>query len=481
MLKQLPDLKPLNHEQKDAIIYLLWEQVQLLRTEAAACRQKIKKLEDQIAKNSQNSSKPPSSDNFQKPNPKSLREKSGKKPGGQPGHPGSGLKQREIVDEKIIYTVKHCFHCHASLKQVAADYERRQVFDVPLLTIKVTEHQIEKKICPCCGVTNKANFPEDISQPTQYGPRIKALMIYLNQYQLLPYERLAELFADVFSHRLSKGTLVKTVKRCFSHLIGIENIIKQLMQKTPVLHADESGFRVHKKLNWCHVASTEQVTLYNIHAKRGGDAMTAMGVLPNYQGILIHDHFNPYFALDCQHALCNAHHLRELTFIAEQHKQRWAKHMIALLLAIKKQVGEHINQGTALPLSRINAFERCYDEIIMRGLWCPDNIPKATFKKRGVSAQTKAKNLLDRLRFEKQYVLAFMYNPAIPFDNNQAERDIRMVKVKQKISGCFRSFAGAKWFCRNRSYISTARKQKQNVLEVLRRTFTGSPFIPAGA
>jgi len=308
VLKQLPDLTKLNHAEKDELIRVLWEcaqQVRLLQVELATCKQRIKHLEDQLAKNSQNSSKPPSSYGF-KPNPKSLREKSGKNPGGQPGHSGSGLEQREAVDEKIIHSVERCADCHASLANVAVSYERRQVFDIPPLKIKVTEHQVEQKICPCCG-------------------------------------------------------------------LKVERVIKQLLLKTNYLHADESGLRVRKKLHWCHVA------------------------------------------------------------------------------------------------------------IVMQGLWHPDNIPKQNPKKRGIAAQTKAKNLLDRLRFEKHRVLAFMYNPAISFDNNQAERDIRMVKVKQKISGCFRSFAGAKWFCRNRSYISTARKQKQNVLDVLQRALTGSPFIPANA
>lgn len=484
MLEHLPDLTKLSHAEKDELIRVLWEfakQVQALQIELNACKHRIKHLEDQLAKNSQNSSKPPSSDGYKKPDPKSLRGKSGKKPGGQPGHPGFGLEQRNEVDEKIIHSVERCSGCDASLENVVASYECRQFFDIPPLKVNVTEHRVEQKICSSCGLKNQGVFPEGVEQPTQYGSRIKALITYLNQYQLLPYGRLAEFFADVFSHRLSKGTLVKTVKRCFKRLATTEEVIKQLLQKAPCLHADESGLRVLKKLHWCHVASTDQLTFYGIHPKRGGDAIQAMNILPNYQGTLIHDHFDPYFSLDCLHALCNAHHLRELIFIAEQHQQEWAKHLIALLLAIKKQVAEHAAENITLSPIRIAAYERCYDEIIMQGLWHPDNIPKPAPRKRGVIAQSKAKNLLDRLRFKKRRVLAFMYNPSIPFDNNQAERDIRMVKVKQKISGCFRSFEGAKWFCRNRSYISTARKQKQNVLEVLRHALMGSPFIPASS
>jgi transposase len=481
VFEQLPDIKALSHEQKDALIVLLWEQIQLLRSEVIECKKTIKQLQEQISKNSQNSSKPPSSDGLTKPSPKSLRGKSNRKPGGQPGHPGSGLEQREEVDEKKVHAIasEHCSGCQTSLKDVVESYERRQVFDIPPLKIRVTEHQIARKICPCCGLKNEGVAPEDVMYPTQYGSRIRALITYLNQYQLLPYERLAEFFADVFSHRISKGTLVKTVKRCFTHLSPVEEGIKQLLQKTEKLHADESGLRVLGKLHWCHVASTDTLTFYDVHAKRGGQALTDMGILPNYQGTLIHDHFNPYFAFSCQHALCNAHHLRELTFIAEQQKQEWANHLIGLLLAMKKQVEAHQAEGLPLRPSRMEAFERCYDEIIMQGLWHPDNLVKRPPKKRGVVSQTKAKNLLDRLRFERQRVLAFMYDPTIPFDNNQAERDIRMIKVKQKISGCFRSFAGAKWFCRNRGYISTARKQKQNVLGALQGVFTGLPFLPA--
>lgn len=462
-------------------IYRLEEKIEGQDLQIQTQAKEIAKLKSQLAKNSSNSSKPPSSDGLSKPNPQSLRGKSGKNRGGQPGHKGHRLEPHPNPDAITQHLLESCAYCAHDLTDTElSGYEPRQVFDIPPIKIHVTEHQAEKKRCPRCKQTNTASFPEGVTQPTQYGVRIKALLTYMNQYQLLPYERLGELCEDVFNHHLSRGTLVNIIKSCHEKLDVFSTCLKEILKEATYLHCDESGFRVINKLHWCHVVSTKILTHYDVHAKRGKEAINAIGILGDYNGRLIHDHFKPYYQYASQHALCNAHHLRELKFVEEHFKQDWAKHMSALLLAIKKQVGIHRIQGEPLPQHRINTYQRCYDELLMIGIWHPDNIPKQgnSNKKQGQKKQTKAKNLIDRLRFHQHEVLAFMYDSNIPFTNNQAEQDIRMLKVKQKISGCFRSYQGAKWFARIRSYISTARKQGQNTIEVLQNAFENSPFIP---
>jgi transposase len=472
-MERLPDLSKLNHEEKDALIVALWNHIQHLE-------ERIKKLEDQLSKNSHNSSKPPSSDGLYKPNPKSLRQKGQRKTGGQLGHKGSQLAKHPNPNTEILHTLNQCGKCGHSLFDVLpCDYERRQVFDIPPLKLQVIEHCIEVKQCPKCHQKITACFPDGVTQATQYGERIKSLMIYLNHYQLIPYGRVKEFFWDIFNHKISEGTVFNQTVECFERLAKTEEKISELLQQASNLHCDESGIRAIGKLHWCHVASTDKLTAFTLHSKRGLEAIEQMNILTHYRGTLIHDHFKPYWNYEIRHALCNAHHLRELTFIYEQYKQIWAKQMIDLLLAIKKQVTWHRENELSFLPSRVEAYERCYFEIIHIGLWHPDNIIISTRSKRGFKKQSKAKNLLDRLRHHQKSVLAFMYDFSIPFDNNQAERDIRMVKVKQKISGCFRSFENGRRFCRIRSYLSTARKNGQHILEAIENVFRGTPFIPS--
>lgn len=442
--------------------------------------ERVKILEDQVNKNSRNSSKPPSTDGFNKP--KSQRRKSGKPAGGQNGHPGHTLKMVANPDHTVVHPVSCCSGCGSSLEQTPVKgYERRQVFDLPPIRVETTEHKAEKKVCPHCGCQNRASFPAGVQQPVQYGPQLKAVAVYLNQYQLLPYERTSELFADLFNHNLSQATLVNANQACYLSLADAEEKVKQLIQASPVVNCDETGVRIEGKLNWLHVVSTEKVTHYAVHAKRGHTATQEIGILPEFSGVAVHDSWKPYYQYGFQHALCNAHHLRELTGILEQDKQEWPREMIELLLEIKKAVEQAKVSGKShLTSIQIEDFLQRYGQIIEKGLAeNPPPDPGDKPGKRGKKKQSKAKNLLDRLDEHRREVLAFMYDFRIPFDNNQAERDIRMTKVQQKISGVFRSTQGAKAFCRIRGYISTVRKNCFSVIDAIRAAFHGDPFVPA--
>ena len=444
-----------------------------------ALQERVKILEAQLHKNSRNSSKPPSTDGFFKP--RSQRQKSDKPVGGQKGHPGHTLQMVDNPHRTIIHRVSRCNNCGSSLEETQAiGYERRQVFDLPPIKVEITEHQAEKRLCPHCGCLNKASFPEEIQQPVQYGPRLKAIAVYLSQYQLLPYERASELFADLFGHQLSQATLVNANQTAYEILEPAEQEIKRQVVDSPVVHVDETGMGVNGKREWLHVASTGILTCYAAHPKRGHEATEAMGILPDFQGVAVHDFWKPYFKYDCRHALCNAHHLRELTGILEQDKQEWAKDMIDLLLEIKKAVDKRRTVADKLNPVQIKGFEERYDQVIETGMAeNPPPISRGQPGRRGRKKQSKAKNLLDRLHEHRQKALAFMYDFNVPFDNNQAERDARMMKVQQKISGTFRSAQGANIFCRIRGYISTVRKNSLSVIDAIQAAFEGHPFIPA--
>ncbi len=466
---------------------LLREENRLLRSENEALRlalqaaiEQIKKLEAQLSKNSKNSSKPPSSDGFKKPSPKSLRKNGKRKTGGQPGHEGKTLNQVESPDIIVTHTADRCESCSTSLVAVEClGVELRQEVDLPVIQPIVTEHQAEIKVCPRCGHAAKGQFPKDITQGVQYGPRIKATANYLSHYQLLPYARLQELFEDVFTVPLSEGTLFNVNAVCYEKLQGYELQVRQHLINSPVAHFDESGLRVMKELHWLHVASTEKLTLYEMHKKRGKEAMDAIGILPYFTGRAVHDHWKPYFHYGSKHGLCNAHHLRELTYHEEQYGQRWAEKMKECLLEIKKEVDDLKQQGSfKMPLERLSYFGRRYSHILREGLKEIPPVHQAQ-KKRGKLKQHPAKNLADRLSSFKGETLAFMYDFTVPFTNNQGEQDIRMIKVKQKISGCFRSQQGGKMFCRTRGYISTARKNGLNPLDALTDLFKGTPFMPS--
>lgn len=453
------------------------QQVETLVQEQAAT---IQALQDRLAKNSGNSSKPPSSDGLKKPRTHSLRQKTGRKPGGQKGHQGHTLKMRDNPDHIEAHQLDCCPHCRCDLASVSpSGYVRRQVFDVPPVSIEVTEHQAEIKECPHCQTMVQAVFPPEVSQPVQYGSRLKAQASYLNSYHFIPHARTAELFGDFYGHAPAPA-LIKEANQAVEtgSEPALDAIYEQLSQ-AEVAHFDESGLRVAGKTQWLHVASTEELTWYQVHPKRGQEAMTDIGILPTFSGRAVHDHWPSYQTFDtCDHAYCNAHHLRELQFVTDQYQQPWAAQMAHLLLDIKAQVAQTALVADALTPEQITHFEQRYDDILQQGFQANPPPIEPPPKHRGRTKQSPPKNLLDRLDKYKPDTLAFMYDFHVPFDNNLAERDVRMIKVKQKVSGSFRTELGAKTFCAIRSYISTVRKQGGHVITAIQQALNGNPFIP---
>jgi len=465
-------------QSEDAIAALFERLTGIIRTLEA----RVQVLEDQVAKHSGNSSKPPSSDGLRKPRAARPRKRGQRRSGGQVGHPGQTLLAVEQPDHLQVHPVSQCAQCHTALAAVSAQaWEKRQVFDLPGVRLEVTEHQAERKACPACGHVTQAPFPPGIDPPVQYGPRVKAQAVYFHHYPFIPLDRTAEVFADLYGHRLSEGTLVAAGAVTALQVAPVVAQIKDYLIHQPGLtHFDETGLRVAGRLQWLHSASTAQVTYYACHPKRGTQAMDAIGILPTLRGRAMHDHWSAYFRDPIRHALCNAHHLRELAFIAEQYRQRWASRLLELLLTIKAAVDKaRAQQRAALAPGQLTRFAHQYDALVRQGLRQNRASPSpAPPPRRGRPKQSPPKNLLDRLKAHKADVLAFMYDFDVPFDNNQAERDVRMVKVKQKISGGFRSEPGAQLFCHIRSYISTVRKNGQRVIDALHAAVLGQPYIP---
>ncbi len=444
---------------------------------------RIQALEDQAAKNSRNSSKPPSSDGLKRPKPKSQRKRSGKKTGGQPGHKGHTLKAVEQPHHIEVHTVEQCVHCQVSLAEVSANsYEARQVFDLPPVSVEVTEHRAEAKCCPKCGRMSRAEFPAAVTQPVQYGPGIKAQAVYFNQNHFISLERTAEILADLYDQPMAEATIIAACQEVAEQVEPVQAAVKEhLIHTAEPAHFDETGMRVENKLRWAHVASTEKVTHLAVHDNRGAKALEEIGIYANRKGKGIHDGYSSYYQFaGIEHGLCNAHHLRELEFIHEQYGQDWADDLSNLLGEIKKTVEVAQQQGQwVLGQAQLVSFESRYERLLEEGYRANPPPEEPPPKKRGRKKQSKPKNLLDRLRDHKQEVLAYMYDFKVPFDNNQAERDLRMVKLKQKVSGCLRTKEGAELFCQIRGYTATARKNGLSALAALHMALVGSPFYPS--
>jgi transposase len=451
----------------------------------AELREEVAGLKAQLAANSRNSSRPPSSDGLAKPPaPKSLRRPSGRKPGGQPGHEGRHLERVECPDEIVRYVPSLCEGCGGGLadSQVVGE-EARQVFDLPPVRLAVCEHRTQRRRCACGHVTS-AGFPVDVNAPAQYGPRMRALVIYLIAVQHLPYQRAAGLLADWLGAPLSTGTLIQFVKDGADDLGEFLDRVHEQIIDSPVVHFDETGARAGGRGRWLHSASTQTLTVYALHDRRGTEGIDHARVLPRFQGIAVHDGWPQYRTYTgAIHALCNAHHLRELLAIIEQDPegQSWAAKIDMLLRALHttaeqaKAAGEQSFDPWTLA-----GYRAAYEQIIALGHHQnpPGTIPTG---KRGVIKQTPARNLLVRLDRDREQVLRFAHNFEVPFDNNLAERDIRMIKIQQKISGCWRTTTGADRFLALRAYISTTRKQGRNTIDALARLAKHQPWLPATA
>ena len=438
---------------------------------------RIEALEAKLGTNSANSSKPPSSDGLAKKT-HSLRGSSGKPPGGQTGHKGTTLKRAlptQTIDHPLL---QRCVHCHrALLLEEARVVECRQVIDVPVAAFDVIEHRTLGLTC-CCGQSHISNFPSAVSEAVQYGPNVKALCVHLTQGQMLPYARAAELIDDVYGLSISPGTLVAWVAEAQVVLQATANVIASQLHAAPLVHADESGLRVAGKLQWLHVAANETLTWYGLHAKRGLDAIQAHGILPKRTGVLVHDCWAPYWKLDdCIHALCNAHLLRELVYVEELTGQAWPKAMMDFLLSANELGEVRRQKQSAFDTEDIATFRLIYDSIIDEGEQLNPEMDKSA-SKRGRKKQSIAFNLLRRFRQHADAILLFISDLTVPFTNNLGERAIRMQKVKQKISGCFRTVGGAENFCVIRSCLDTLRKQGHGMLEVLQQAFAGNPIQP---
>jgi transposase len=458
--------------QQQEMISHLQQQITVLLAQVAT-------LEQQGKRDSHNSHLPPSSDRFVR-QPKSLRQKSGKKPGGQEGHRGTTLQFSPTPDAVIVHGVNRCEHCHQDLTAVmAVTVERRQVIEVPSPRVLVQEHRAEGKCCPHCQQHTTAPFPAGVRAPVQYGASIGARAVYLSQQQLLPFGRVCEVMADLVGVALSEGSVRDMIERCRSNLGTVEPQIKTALRKVGVIHQDETGVYVANTRHWMHVTATNTLTHYQVHRSRGHEALEAIGILPGYSGISIHDSFGSYFLYDCQHALCNVHLLRELTYLAEELGLWWAAKLKALLLDMKEATEQAREQGKHWlhPLEVVD-WQHQFLDLLAEGDHAHPRAP-APPGQRGRVKQHPARNLLDRLRKHQHAVWAFLQDLRVEFDNNQAERDLRMVKVQQKVSGCFRSVAGAEAFARIRGYLSTLRKQEMPLLVALEATLLGHPILPS--
>ncbi len=447
-----------------------------------------RELEAQLAqaqRDSHTSSKPPSSDGLRRKT-RSLRTPSGKKAGGQLGHRGETLHLVATPDAVVEHRPAVCTHCQTPLSKApeaaVVGRERRPVRELPPVCLVVTEHQALQVRCPACQQVSVGAFPTEVPSRAQYGPPVRALAVYLVEEQLVPLGRTQQLLADLFGAQLGRGTLVSWVQQAARVLAPVEQQLKAALERAPVRHCDETGVRRAGTLAWAHVTSTARLTHYAIQAKRGQEATKAIGILPAYTGVSVHDGWASYRAYPgCRHALCNIHHLRELTFLEEAYQQSWATALKALLREMKAAADQARAAGLGrLPTAQHAALVARYEALLANGL-AANPPPARRAGQRGRLKQSPARNLLERLTLGQGQVLAFLDDLAIPFDNNQAERDLRTLKVQQKVSGCFRSDPGGDAFARLRSYLSTLRKQGHALFAALQSVFAGPLLYPAWA
>jgi transposase len=462
-----PDLSTLSSEQKDVLILALWD--------------RLDKLEAMLLKNSSNSSKPPSSDGFKR-KPKSRRAAGKASPGGQKGHPGSTLKRVAVVDEVQLHSPPaRCDACGSKLDMRLATVrtDGRQVIDLPPVRVKVVEHRLQHVRCRC-GRLHAGCYPEAVTQAVQYGPAIKAALVYLTQYQHVPMKRCTSAMQDLFGVHISPASVHAAIAQAHAAVRPIVQALSESMLHAPVVHFDETGMRVGKKLHWMHSASTDTAVVYEVHARRGREALQAFNLLPRFKGVAVHDGWPSYDSFKVIHALCNAHHLRELEFVVDSTRQQWAQDMIALLV----QMNRAVDASTAAVLSTkvAAAYRRRYQRLLAQGRQDnPEVMIDPTRKdKRGGIKQSFARNLIRRLDERASDVLRFMTQAQVPFTNNLAERDIRMPKLKQKVSGCYRSFAGAQAYCAIRSYLGTLRKRSGDLMQALNMLFATHSLPVAG-
>lgn len=433
-------------------------------------RARIDELERRLGLNSANSGKPPSSDGLKTPTRQrtmSLRESSNRKPGGQPGHPGETLRQVSDPTFVVDHYPRACQGCGWPLpSETSTDYQARQVFDLPPPPpLEVTEHRAHSCLCDRCGASTQAEFPPEVTAPVQYGTRLMGLVVYLLPYQFIPEDRLVELMADLFGVKLAAATLARFSRRCAQRFQGFVAGVCEAVQTSAVKHLDETGFRIGKRLHWLHVAATERMSFYRFSPKRGS-------LLEGLRGICVHDHWKPYYTLKgVLHALCNAHHLRELKALVEFEQEPWASRMQRLLCRACHAANLARARGDPVPPRLVERFQRRYDAIVAEGVAFheaqPPLPPKCggAGKRRGRPRRRTGHNLLLRLQTRREDVLRFLTDSRVPFTNNLAEQALRMMKLRQKISGGFRSEQGAEEFATIRSLIATAKKQGWNVLE----------------
>lgn len=461
------------------------EENEELRGQVARLNMKVEELEARFAKNSGNSHKPPSSDGPKKVmRTQSERTSSGKKVGGQPGHSGHTLMKSKKPDHRIRHRVQRCAGCGGDLSgQEAESIQERQIFDLPPIKMECTAHELEAKTCRCCGTHNEAEAPGLLGTETGaviYGPGIRALCVYLTQGQLLPYERTREMIKDLCGHQLSVGTLSLWTEKAYLGLASTEElIIEALAQDRGSVHFDETGIRTEGTTHWLHSVSNGLLTYFSSHSKRGTEAMDEIGILSRFCGTAIHDRWESYFGYKgCRHGLCGAHLLRDLRFIWEHEEEPWAKKMHDLLIQMNRA-------DSPIKIEKSRYWQKKYCQLLREGFqFHLEKLPTQTIitsRTRGRKKQSPGKNLLDALLKHQKSVLLFLTDSDVPFTNNQAERDIRMTKVKLKISGCFRKAHGAKYFCRIRGYLSTAKKHRWSLLAAISSLFLGRPFQPAFA